>query len=166
MAIRGLNLQANVNNNKTLKQSVYRRANISTEFRFLLPLTVSAVSGLLDWRFLELHLHRQVCGSLPPSCASTLTDDLGDTDHIWGNFEVRSEVADQVISKELFLGHGGQIEGDEENWGCSNLHRCGAPQHNLQHFVVLVEIVSAHSGIQLGNILIWRHKKFETENYC
>lgn len=128
-------------------------------------LTVGAVGGLLDWRFLDLHLHLQACGSLPAPRASVLPDDLGDADHIWGNFEERSEVLDQVVSEELVLGHGGQLEGDEENWGGSDLCRCGASQHHLQHLVVLVEVVGAHSGVQLGDVLTWRDEMKKSRKY-
>ena len=76
-------------------------------FGFLLPLTVGAVGGLLDWRFLDLNLHLQARGSLPAASTSILPDDLGDSNHIWGNFEERSEVLHQVVSEELVLRHGG-----------------------------------------------------------
>lgn len=108
---------------------------------------------MLDWRFLDLHLHLQASGPLPASGASTLPDDLGDSDHIWGNFEENGEVLDKVISEELVLSHGGQLEGEEENRGGPDLHWFGASQHDLQHLVVLVEVIGALSGIHFGDVL-------------
>ena len=123
---------------------------------YISPLTVGGVGGLLDRRFLDLHLHLQARGSLPAPCASVLPDDAGDSDHIRRNFEERGEVLDQVVSEELFLRHGGQLEGDEENRGSSDLHWLGASQYDLQHFVVLVEVVGAHGGVQLWDVLTLR----------
>lgn len=76
-------------------------------FGFPHPLTVGAVGGLLHWRFLDLNLHLQARGSLPAPSTSILPDDLCDSNHIWGNFEERSEVLHQVVSEELVLRHGG-----------------------------------------------------------
>lgn len=122
--------------------------------RFLLPRTVGAVGGLLDGRFLDLDLHLQASGSLPTARAAVLPDDVGDSDHVCRNFEECGEVLHQVVSEELVLSHGGQLEGEEEHWGGSDLHRIGASHQHLQHLVVLVEVVGSQSGIQLGDVLI------------
>lgn len=115
---------------------------------------------MLNWRFLDLHLHRQaVRGPLPSPRASIPPDDFGDSDHVGGNFEERSEVLDQAVSEELFLSQGGQLEGEEENRGGPDLHRLGSSQHNLQHLVVLVEVVGAHGGVQCWDVLTWRERR-------
>lgn len=121
--------------------------------RLLLPRTVGAVGGLLDWRFLDLDLHLQTRGSLPAPRSAILPDDIGDSNHIRGDFEERGEVLHQAVSEELVLSHGGQLEGEEENWGGSDFHRIRASHQDLQHLVVLVEVVGSQSGIQLGDVL-------------
>lgn len=121
--------------------------------RFLPQRTVGGVGGLLDWRLLDLDLHLQARGSLPAPRAAILADDTGDSNHVRGDFEERSEVLHQVVSEELVLSHGGQLEGEEENRGGSDLHRIGASHQDLQHLEVLVEVVGSQSGIQFGDVL-------------
>lgn len=121
--------------------------------RFLLQQTVGGVGGLLDRRFLDLDLHLQARGSLPAPRAAILPDDTGDSNHVRGDFEERSEVLHQVVSEELVLSHGGQLEGEDENRGGSDLHWIGASHQDLQHLEVLVEVVGSQSGIQFGDVL-------------
>lgn len=102
---------------------------------------------MLDRRLFDLHLHRQARGSLPATRASVLPDDLGDADHVGRNFEEHGEVLDQAVAIELLLGHCGEPEGDDENRGSTDLHWLRASQHDLQHLIVLVKVVGAHSGI-------------------
>lgn len=97
----------------------------------------------MDQGFLDLHLHLQARGSPPPPRASVLPDDVGDSDHVWGNFEERSEVLNQAVTEELGLGHGGQLEGDDQHRGGSDLHRLGASHHDPQHLILVVKVVGA-----------------------
>lgn len=108
--------------------------------------TVSTVAHLLYWWLLNLHLHFQAYRSLPASCTSILSDYLGDSDHIWRNFEESGEVLDQVISKEFILSHSREFEGNDKHWGSPDLHGLGASHQYLQHLVVLVKVVSSQSG--------------------
>lgn len=137
----------------------HRAGSECLERQISAPLTAGAVAGLLDWRFLDLHLHRQARGSLPASCSSILPDYLGDSNHVGGNFEESSEVLDQVISKEVLLSHGRQLEGEEENRGSPDLHRFGASHQDLQHLVVWVEVIASQIGTEFGEVLIWRGER-------
>jgi len=114
---------------------------------------------LLYGRLLDLQLHLQAGGPLPAPGASVLPDDVGDADHVCGNFEEYSEVPNQVVSEELGLRHGGQIEGDDEDGGGADLHRLGALHHHLQHLVLPVEVVVAVSAIQRRDVLTLKERK-------
>lgn len=124
-----------------------------TAMRFLLQPTVGGVGRLLDWWLLDLDLHLQARGPLPAPRAAVLPDDVGDSNHICGDFEERSEVLHQVFSEELVFSHGGQIEGEEQNRGGSDLHWSGSSHQDLQHLEVLVEEVGSISGIQFRDVL-------------
>lgn len=108
-----------------------------------LPHTVSAVALLLNWRLLNLHFHLQASRSLPTPCTCIFWDNLSDSNHIWRDFEERGKVLDQVISKEFRFSHGRELEGYDQKWGSSDLHRLGASHEYLQHLVVLVKEVGS-----------------------
>lgn len=127
--------------------------SLETRFRESRPHTVSAVAHLLDWRLLNLHFHLQAGRSLPASCTCISWDDLSDSDHFGRDVKECCKVLDQVISKELILSHGGELEGYDQKWGGSDLHWLGASHDYLQHLVVLVKEVGSQHVTQLRNIL-------------
>lgn len=126
----------------------------------LLPrLTAGGVGGLLNGRRLDLDLHLQTRRSLPATRATVLPDDVCDPDHVGGHLEERGEVPHQVVPEELLLGHGGELERDKDDRGDSDLHRMGASHQNLQHLVLLVEVVGSHCGVQFRDILTYSKVK-------
>ncbi len=120
-----------------------------------MPALTSAVAGgILDRRLPDLHLHRQSCWA-PPSCISSLTDNFGDSNLVWGYFQECSQIVDQICPEELFLSHGWEVEGQEQNRRCAYLDRLWATKKYVHHFVVLVKKVGAMTGVETRNILTW-----------